>query len=368
MNKYLLGVIVLGSFLLLSAPAPAFGQAVYGSISGNVVDSNGAAVSQAKVTITDTGKGVNYVTSTNESGNYSQTHLIVGVYEVRVEMAGFTTYVKRNVNVEVDATTQIDLKLTIGNVGEVVNVTSEAPLLKTERADVSDTITQKAVQELPVLGRDMSLLYLLVPGFQASGKTAASEQPQDVYRPNIGGQYWGGISFLLDGTDNRESVLGEPVITPNLDAVSELKITTTAYDAEFGQASQAVISYQTKSGTNQFHGGGFEYRRDQHGAARDPFAQARPIAGTNNQFIPPTLWNQFGGSLGGPIQKDKTFFFGDYQGTRQKNGGSLLTRVPTPDERAGNLSDLGVPFWNPCNGTDCNVAPAQRQQFPGAII
>ena len=104
--------------------------------------------------------------------------------------------------------------------------------------------------ELPVFSRDMSRLYFLVPGVQASGTTAASEQPQDIYRPSIGGQYWGGISFQLDGTDNRESVLGEPVITPNLDAVSELKITTTAYDAEFGQASQAVISAQTKSGTN----------------------------------------------------------------------------------------------------------------------
>ncbi|HJZ78785.1 MAG TPA: TonB-dependent receptor, partial [Pyrinomonadaceae bacterium] len=370
MIKHLLGLIVLGSLLLFSTPAPAFGQAVYGNISGTVVDSNGAAVSQAKVTITDTGKGVNYVTSTNESGNYSQTHLIVGVYEVRVEMAGFTTYVQRNVNVEVDATTQIDVKLTIGNVGEVVNVTSEAPLLKTERADVSDTITQKAVQELPVLGRDMSLLYLLVPGFQASGKTAASEQPQDVYRPNIGGQYWGGISFLLDGTDNRESVLGEPVITPNLDAVSELKITTTAYDAEFGQASQAVISAQTKSGTNQLHGSAFGFRRSDVGAARDPFAQARPIAGSTDRFIPPTLWGQFGGSLGAPIQKDKTFIFGDYQGNRQKNGGSLLTRVPTAAERGGNLSDLGTRIFNPCIGSNCNVNPTQRQgqEFVGGVI
>src|SRR5215471_1693877 len=370
MTRYLLSLIVLGSLLLFSTPAPAFGQAIYGNISGTVVDSNGAAVSQAKVTITDTGKGVNYVTSTNESGNYSQTHLIVGVYEVRVEMAGFAAHVQRNVNVEVDATTQIDVKLTIGNVGEVVNVTSEAPLLKTERADVSDTITQKAVQELPVLGRDMSLLYFLVPGFQASGRTAASEQPQDVYRPNVGGQYWGGISFVLDGTDNRESVLGEPVITPNLDAVSELKITTTAYDAEFGQASQAIIASHTKSGTNTLHGSLFEYRRDQHGAARDPFTQATPIAGSNGRFIPPTLWNQFGGSMGGPIQKDKTFYFGDYQGSRQHNGGSVLTRVPNSAERSGDLSDLNTAIFNPCNGTDCStlLAPAARQQFPGNVI
>src|SRR5689334_10970183 len=354
--------------LCLFTPVTAFGQAVYGSIVGTVTDSSSAAIPNAKVTIRDVGKGVSYTTSTNETGNYSQIHLVPGIYEIRVEATGFDTFVQQNVEVLVDSTVQINAQLHPGKVGETINVTAEAALLKTEKADVSDIVSQKAVMELPVFSRDMSRLYFLVPGVQATGTTAASEQPQDIYRPSIGGQYWGGISFLLDGTDNRESVLGEPVITPNLDAVSELKITTTAYDAEFGQASQAVISAQTKSGTNEFHGGVFEYRRDQHGAARDPFAQARPIVGTNNQFIPPTLWNQFGGSMGGPIQKDKTFFFGDYQGTRQKNGGSLLTRVPTAAERAGDLSDLGVPIWNPCNGSNCNVPLEQRSQFTNAVI
>ncbi len=314
------------------------------------MDSSNAAIPHAKVTVRDVGKGVSYATTTNETGNYSQTHLILGVYEVRVEAPGFDTYVQQNVNVEVDANTQVNARLHPGQVGEVVNVTGEVPLLKTERSDISDTVTQKAAMELPVFSRDISRLYFTVPGVQATGTTAASEQPQDIYRPSIGGQYWGGISFQLDGTDNRDSVLGEPIITPNLDAVSELKITTTAYDAEFGQASQAVISAQTKSGTNTLHGGGFWYRRDQHGAARDPFAQARPIVGTTDQFVPPTLWNQFGGSIGGPIQKEKTFFFGDYQGTGQKNGGSLLTRVPTAAERGGDLSDLGTAIFNPCNG------------------
>lgn len=354
--------------LLVLLSGQCFGQAVYGGIVGTVMDAQGAAVPQARVTITDVGKGVSTVTQTNESGNYNQGHLIVGVYEVKVEASGFQTFIQKNVSVSVDSTTQVNANLTVGNVGEVVNVNAEAPLLKTEKADISDTVTTKAVQELPVLGRDMSKIYFLVPGVQASGTTAASEQPHDIYRPNIGGQYWGGISFQLDGTDNRDSVLGEPIITPNFDAVSELKITTTAYDAEFGQASQAIISAQTKSGSNQLHGSAFWYRRDQHGAARDPFAQARPLAGTTNTFIPPTLWNQFGGSLGLPIQKDKTFVFMDYQGSRQKNGGSLLTRVPTQAERNGDLSGLGVNVYDPCNGTDCNINPANRTQFAGNVI
>lgn len=368
MNKNLWGVFVLGIALLACAPAIARGQAVYGSISGTVTDANGAAVPQAKVTILDTGKGITFTTTTNESGNYTQAHLIVGTYEVRVELAGFDTYVQRNVNVSADAVTQVNATLTVGRVGEVVNVTSEGPLLKTERADVSDTITQKAVQELPVFGRDLNRLYFLVPGVQASGTTAASEQPHAIFRPNVGGQYWGGISFILDGTDNRESVLGEPIITPNLDSLAEVKITTGAYDAEFGQASQALISLQTKSGSNQFHGSAFMFRRSNVWAARDPFAQARPLAGTTDKFIPPTLWNQFGGSLGAPIQKDKTFAFGDYQGQRQKNGGSLLTRVPTVAERNGDLSALATRIFDPCIGSNCNVAPAQRQEFVGGII
>ena len=159
----------------------------------------------------------------------------------------------------------------------------------------------------------------------------------------------------MDGTDNRESVLGEPVVSPNLDAVSELKITTGAYDAEFGQANQAVIAVQTKSGTNSLHGGGFWVRRDDNGQARDPFSQSLPIVGTNNRFIPSTLWHQFGGSIGGPIQKDKTFYFGDYQGRRQRDGGSLLLFVPTAAERGGDLSALGTNIYNPCTADGSNA-------------
>src|SRR5436305_428967 len=191
--KTMLAVTTLS--LLLFTPRIAFCQAVYGSIVGTVTDSSKASVPKAKITVRDVGKGITFETTTNEQGNFSQTHLIVGTYEVRVETAGFETYIQKNVNVEVDATTQVDVILHPGSVGEVVNVSAESPLLKTERADVSDTLAQKAVQELPVLARDLSRLYFQIPGFQATGVTAASEQPQDVYRPSVGGQYWGGISF-----------------------------------------------------------------------------------------------------------------------------------------------------------------------------
>src|SRR5579871_1001705 len=143
-------------FCLLLTPATTFGQAVYGSIVGTVTDSSGGAVPNAKVTIRDVGKGVVYTTTTNETGNYSQIHLIVGTYEVRAEANGFDTFVQQNVSVNVDATTQINAQLHPGAVGETVNVTAEAALLKTEKSDVSDTMTQKAVMELPVFSRDLS--------------------------------------------------------------------------------------------------------------------------------------------------------------------------------------------------------------------
>src|SRR5260221_2248681 len=280
--------IVLGFALLLSAPVIILGPAVSGSIVGTVRDSSGAPIPNAKVTVTDVGKGISHVTNANETGNYSQTHLIVGVYEVRVEVPAFDTFVQQNVTVEVDSVTQVNAQLTVGKVGETVNVTAETPLLKTARSDVSDTFTQKQLMNMPVFARDINRVYFAVPGVQANGTTAASEQPQAVFRPKVNGGYWGGISFQLDGTDNRESVLGEPGVSPNIDAISEMKITTGAYDAEFGQANQAVIAVQTKSGSNALHGGGFWVRRDDNGQAREPFSQSLPIGGTNNGFIPST--------------------------------------------------------------------------------
>src|SRR5450759_2947193 len=161
MNQRCFRAAVIGLVLLFAASGIAVAQAVYGSIVGTVTDSTGAAVPNAKVTITDTGKGITVTTTTNEAGNYSQIHLIPGVYEVRVEAPGFDSYVQKNVTVEVDKAGQINAQIHVGQVGETVNVTAEAPLLKTEKSDVSDTMTQKQIQELPVFGRDMSRIYSL---------------------------------------------------------------------------------------------------------------------------------------------------------------------------------------------------------------
>src|SRR5689334_14679944 len=174
--------------LCLFTPVTAFGQAVYGSIVGTVTDSSSAAIPNAKVTIRDVGKGVSYTTSTNETGNYSQIHLVPGIYEIRVEATGFDTFVQQNVEVRVDSTVQINAQLHPGKVGETINVTAEAALLKTEKADVSDIVSQKAVMELPVFSRDMSRLYFLVPGVRPPATTRPSNHRRNTNRPTCAGQ------------------------------------------------------------------------------------------------------------------------------------------------------------------------------------
>ncbi len=367
------------AFALVYPAGRANGQAVYGSIIGTVTDQSGAAVPSAKVTITEVNKDVSFVTSTNESGNYEQTHLIVGRYRVRVEAPGFRPYVQENVDLSVDAATQVNASLQVGAVTQEVSVTAEVPLLKTERTDVATTFSERQVEELPIFQRNFTQFELLSPGTQRLGwQHAASEDPQGSIQIMVNGQHFSGTSFQLDGTDNRDPILGIIVINPTLDSVTEAKVTTQNYDAEFGQAMAGVVTAQTKSGTNVLRGSAFLYRRNDLTQARDPFSQSVPIdPKTPNKFIPDILWDQFGGSLGGPIRKNKTFIFGDYQGTRRKLGGSVLLRVPTAAERAGDLSDLQVDIFNPRDAFGNEVpclppAPPQtpqqacpRQQFMG---
>lgn len=348
--------------LLLLAPVTAFGQAVYGNIVGTVTDPQGAAIANAKVTITDTARQTSVTTATNADGNFTQRGLIAGAYQIRVEAGGFKAAVS-NVIVSVDQETRAELKLEVGDVTQVVEISAEAPLLKTERADVAVTFSEKTVTNLPLINRRFTQFELLTPGVQATtSQTASSEDPQGSNRKVVNGQSFAGTTQLLDGTDNRSVLLSLIVVNPTLESLAEAKITTAAYDPEFG-ATAGVISVQTKSGTNDFHAVGFNFLRNGVLNARNPFTQFNPIRGTT-RYIPVTQLNQFGGAAGGRVIKDKLFWFADFQGTRRNTGGSALLRVPTAAERAGDLSGLNVPIFDPTSG----ATPAARTQFTGNRI
>src|SRR3954468_11929474 len=346
--------------------SPGRAQAVYGTIVGNVADASGAAIPNAKVTITDIGRDVSQSTLTNESGNYSQRFLIAGSYRVRIEAGGFKAFVQENVPVSVDNEVRLDARLEVGEMTQTVEVTAEAGILKTERSDVASTYTSRTVTELPILNRRFTNFQLMTPGvvsFPTSLTAASAENPQGSYRMLVNGQSFAGTSHLLDGTDNHDAVLGWIVINPTLESITEAKITTANYDAEFGVASAGVVSAQTKSGTNQLHGSLFEFLRNDHMIARNPFTQSKPIPNSGGRLVPLTQWNQFGAANGGAIIKNKLFYFGDYQGTRRNTGGGTLLRVPTQAERNGDLSAVGFPIFDPLSGP-----PATRTQFPGNRI
>ncbi|MBI1764778.1 MAG: TonB-dependent receptor, partial [Acidobacteria bacterium] len=326
-----------------------FGQAVFGSIYGSVTDSNGAAVPGATVTITDVAKNVSFTETTNEQGYFNKQRLVLGLYKVEVKKDGFKTAVQESVAVNVDVSTQVTITLQTGQVSEQVTVTAEAPLLKADRADVATTFEQKLFTDLPTFDRNFTRFELLTPGAArccAGWDHAASENPQGSLQINVNGQHFSGTSYQLDGTDNRDPILGIIVINPTLESVSEAKVTTQNYDAEFGMANAGVVTAQTKSGTNELHGSGFGYRRSGFGQARNPF--------TEPKSVPQTRWGQFGGSLGGTIVKNKLFYFGDYQGQRSAEGGSTRLSVPTALARTGDLSEYGVNIYDPLSGNQTN--------------
>lgn len=324
-NRLFVGCFVAICLVLAFSVPKSSGQAVYGNIIGTVTDSQGSAVVGAKVTVTSVTKGTSDSTTTNDSGNYSVSHLIPDTYSVHIEAQGFKAYDVKTVQVSADSSANVDAKLDVGSVTQSIEVTGEIPQLKTDRADVDIEFNEKYVSELPVLNRNFTNFELLSPGTQklVGWSHAATENPQGGGQIFVNGQHFSGTNFELDGTDNQDPILGIIVVNPNLDAIGEAKVALQDYDAESGKATAGVVKVSTKSGSNDFHGSGFYFYRSSDQEARDPF--------TNKPGVPlaPATWKQFGGSVGGPIIKNKLFFFGDYQGTKQQQGITNLYTIPT---------------------------------------
>ena len=297
MNKSFRTALVLASFacagLLLSAPALA--QSVYGSMFGTVTDKTGAAIPGATVTIKDEAKGTIVEVTSNAAGDYTVPHLIPDVYDLRVVAKGFKTFETKGISVEADTAPRIDPTMDVGGSAETVEVNADSqPELKTESSDVSTVFNQQQVSSLPVGDQNFTNLQLLLPGAQLLGWShAADENPQGSKQIQVDGQAFGGTAFELDGTDNEDPILGIIVINPSMDSVTETKITTQNFDAELGKAVSAVVTAQTRSGTNSFHGSVYDFRTGNANYARDPFDTAPG-------GLPAGLKNRMGASIGGP--------------------------------------------------------------------
>src|ERR1700761_3344434 len=277
--------------LLVTATGTSFGQAVYGSIYGTVTDASGAVIPNATITVTDTAKGTSVEVKANESGEFTADHLIPDQYSVRVVSQGFKNFEQNNLRVFADVSLKVNAQMAIGGSGETIEVNADTvALLKADRADVSTTLTSKEIVDLPIPDRNFTNLQLLLPGAQLLGWShAASENPQGSKQIEVDVQALAGTAYMLDGTDNQDPNLGIIVVNPNSDSLSEAKITTQNFDAEFGKAVSSVVTAQTKSGTNKFHGSIFDYRESSANLAKDPFTQY--VASD----VPAAIKSQFGG-------------------------------------------------------------------------
>src|SRR5712672_4224552 len=325
--------------LLMLAAAPARAQTFRGTILGVVSDATGAAVPGATVTVRNVDTGLLRTTETQADGSYRVPELPIGTYDVTVEKSGFQTSITSSVRVDVAAERHVDSALKPGEVKEQITVSGEAlPLIEITNATLGGTLTQETVKDLPINGRDYTKLIYLNPGV-AGSPDQITDSPGSFGEFSMNGARGRSNNYLLDGTDMNDGYRNDPAInqggvfaTPSavlpIDAVSEMRVLSN-FQPEYGRNGGAVVNIVTRSGTNQFHGSVFEYFRNNALDASNFF-------NTSDQPKAPFHNNQFGGSLGGPIVKDKTFFFLDYEGQQERVGVVTLACVPDPAQIAAD--------------------------------
>ena len=322
---------------------------------GTVKDASGATITGANVTLTNQGTNVSKKSTTDEEGVYLFPLVDAGVYRLTVERDGFRKSVHNDIKLEVNQNGRLDVTLDIGQPTEVVEVKGEVPQIDTSGAVLGKVEDTKRIQDLPLVDRDTLQLGLLQAGVFAPDPDDGSGNPF-----SVSGQRSESLTFLIDGADNTDFLSNNIVVSPNPDAVAEFKILTNNYDAEFGRSSGGIVNQVIKSGTNQVHGSAFEFLRNDVFNARDYFLAERPSFKRN----------VFGGTLGGPIRKDKTFIFGAYQGARRREGQvSPQLTVLSPAERGGDFGELcGGAFDGTGNCTNPNgtqlTNPATGDPYP----
>src|SRR5580692_6644038 len=331
--------------------------AVTGGIEGNVTDVTGAAISGATVEATNVADAVTQKTVTNNDGAYRFPSVIPGTYTVTVTKQGFAQFVRGATRIDVGIAVRVDAKLPVGGATSKVEVTGEAPLLQTDSPEVSETIHSTEISALPTFGNNITRLSLLAPGVSMpSGQLDLHpENAGEDFNLNVNGAAPNANGHLLDGVENTEAIQGLSIIVVPNDSVQEVKLATSDYDAEYGKVAGGLWQVTTKSGTSAFHGSLFENYRTSGFNAADHF--------TEPTGIPRNIWNQFGGSVGGPVIKDKVFFFGDYQGMRNNLFASGNETVPIDAFRTGDFSSVAAidPIYDPATGNPDGTGRTQIQ-------
>ncbi len=313
----------------LAGTSMAHAQLTTADIVGTVTDPSGAVVASAQVVAKNLATNETRTVTTGNSGDYAFNLLQPGHYSITVTAQGFKATVVNNLGIEAGDRARSDAKLQTGDTSETISVEAVTPLLQSESATVSTTVTSQAVQDLPLNGRNYVQLVQLVPGANegpGNGLTSGA-RPDDRRQSSsisVNGQDDTLNNFTIDGFDNNERVIGTSGVRPNVEGMQEISVQTNSYAPEAGRTAGGVINVVTKSGTNRFHGSAYEYFRN------DIFDARQVLQNTGSK--PELRQNQFGGSIGGPIFRDKTFFFGDYEGLRQVSGVTYQSTVPTIDE------------------------------------
>lgn len=365
--KSSLRLLLAAVFCLLVSSSLVFGQAVTGSLVGNVNDAGGAAIAGAKVTITETNTGIARSATTNSDGGYVMPYLPPGVYKVEVEKQGFKKFSTSGLVLATGEKRRLDASLEVGQINETVEVSTASTLLQTESAEVNQSFEAKKIQELPLNGRNFQSLLTLVPGVQPSNsQVGVFDNPQGTQFLQVNGQNNSANNFQIDGVDNNEPLLGLVIQIPPAEAIQQFSVSTSNYDAEFGRAVGAVVNVTTRPGTNEFHGSLYEFHNNSAFKARNYFQLTGNRNSDGKLKVPNAIKNQFGGTFGGPIIKNRTFFFGDYQGQYQRLGRvSAIQTVPTQAFRDGDFSALpaNTLIYDP--GADLNnpTAPTARTAF-----
>ncbi len=354
---------------------PLQAQTTYGSIAGAVTDPSGAAIAGAAVTLTNLGTSEKRTQTTKDDGLFLFVNLIPGSYSVDVEKPGFKHFTHSDIAVDVNQTARVDASMQVGNVNQTVEVTAETPLIQTETSSLGQVVDQREANELPLNGRNLFNLTTITPSVVPQGNTLGTvvgKNPFDFANYQIGGAFANEGAIYLDGQPLNTGYINLPLIVPTQDAVSEFKVQYNNLGPEWGKFAGGVININTKSGTNDLHGELYEYLRNRVLNANEYFLKTSQLDAGQPNKPPPFTQNQFGGTIGGAAIKNKTFYFGSYEGFRLRQGVPYTTTVPTAAERTGDFSAPGLPtIYDPLS-VNPNCPPSQaacsRTAFANNII